>query len=170
MSHDINVNRRISGFRNETRVIEIIRKYTNCIYRNVYFPTFLTKKHTTEIDILFYLQDTIFIIETKNAFLFDGTLTQKNWTVTSKSGQYRMYNPIGQNKLHTRVFKYKFFERFHYYPNVISLVIVPDGAIYNKELNTEILTFTMFNEFLQHYRRNGYMFMKYHLISFIEER
>lgn len=168
MSRDVNVNRRISGRRNENAIYNTALKYTSCIYRNIYLPTVLTKKHTTEIDILFYFQGTIFIIETKNIISAEGALDKLNWYLTSRSGSYKAYNPIGQNKLHTRVFKNRFYEHFGYFPKVISLVVVPCGALYDSELNNEIFTVEELDTLLLNYTYSEKNIVKYHLISFLE--
>lgn len=170
MSEDVNMNRRISGRRNENRIISAIRMFTDCVYHNIYLPTSLVKKSTTEIDIVFFLFGTIFIIETKNILALEGALDKQNWLISSRSGHYKAYNPIAQNKMHTRVFKNRFFERFGYFPNVISMVVVPDGVLYEDDMVNEIMTLTEFTDVLRSVCGKHSSHLKYQFISFMEER
>ena len=55
-----------SGVVNESKFVNVIKHYTDTVYRNKRLRTCLTGSGTTEIDILFAYQDTIFIIEAKN--------------------------------------------------------------------------------------------------------
>lgn len=169
MSNNININRKISGKRNEDALCKVIQSFSSCIYQNVKLPTNTTKRLFTEIDIIFYYKGTIFIIETKNVVSIEGTLTNPSWSLTSKSGEYKNYNPIVQNKLHTRVFKNRFFERYKYFPNVISLVIVPDGTIYPDELKSEVITPDILFMYLQKFKHTYDVLLRYQFISFLQE-
>lgn len=169
MTLNVNRNRIISGRRNESMIVAILQRYTDCIYRNIYLPTVMTKKSVTEIDILFYFRDTIFVIETKNIIGYEGRIDQPNWILKSNSGEYKTYNPISQNKLHTRVLKNRFFERFHYFPKVISLVVVPDGVVYEDDMKNEIMTMEELRDTMQSYSKPAVSHLKYQFISLMEE-
>lgn len=169
MSKNINKNRLLSGERNENEIVTILQRYTDCIYKNIYLPTIFTKRGITEVDILFYFKNTIFVIETKNIIELEGKIDNYNWIMKSKSGEYKNYNPIVQNKLHVRVFKNRFFERFGYFPKVISFVVVPDGVVYEDTIKNEVITMQELNDILQCYHNNTYSHLKYQFISFMEE-
>ena len=67
-----------SGAVNESRFVNIIKRYTDVLYRNKRVRTCLTDSGTTEIDILFAYQDTIFIIEAKNIIACTRALLEKH--------------------------------------------------------------------------------------------
>ena len=49
-----------SGTLNEDRFVSVIKNYTTAIYRNKRVPTILTDSGSTEIDIIFYYQNTLY--------------------------------------------------------------------------------------------------------------
>lgn len=141
-----------SGVVNESKFVNVIKHYTDTIYRNKRLRTCLTGSGTTEIDILFAYQDTIFIIEAKNIIALEGKLYQRNWRYKAKTIEFIALNPIVQNKIHVRAFKNNFFKMYGYYPQVQSFVVVPNHSVFDDTLTSEILTLSDFDNYLFHYQ------------------
>lgn len=140
-----------SGTLNEDRFVSVIKNHTTAIYRNKRVPTILTDSGSTEIDIIFYYQNTIFIIEAKNVISLDGNMCQKNWRFISKTANYIALNPIIQNKIHVRAFKNNFYKMYKYYPRTESFVVVPANTYFDINLNKEILTLPDLDMYLFNY-------------------
>ena len=143
-----------SGAINESRFVNVIKHYTDVIYRNKRFKTCLTGSGTTEIDILFVYQDTVFIIEAKNIIALEGKLYQRNWRYKAKTIEFIALNPIVQNKIHVRAFKNNFFQIYCYYPQVQSFVVVPNHSEFDNTLTSEILTLSDFDNYLFQYQNS----------------
>lgn len=141
-----------SGAVNESRIVTVIKQYTNVIYRNKRFKTCLTDSGSTEIDIIFAYQDTIFIIEAKNIIALEGKLYQRNWRYKARTVEFIALNPIVQNKIHVRAFKNNFFKLYSYYPQVQSFVVVPNHSVFEDTLTSEILTLSDLDNYLFHYQ------------------
>lgn len=101
------------GERDIAKIIhrETLRGIKGKILQNIYLPT--SSGGTTEIDILFICQKGLFVIESKNyaGYIF-GDETSKHWTVSLYAGKnwlgqkttqkHHFYNPIWQNRGHSR--------------------------------------------------------------------
>ena len=93
------------GIKGESDIVAILEGIPSkqAILRNVYLPHPTDRGAFTEIDILYIDSRGIVIVESKN---FDGVVylnrKEREWTYYSNGQKYSFFNPIWQNKLHTR--------------------------------------------------------------------
>lgn len=135
-----------SGGYFENSVAKLVSRYTMDIWHNVRMETLLTESGNTELDIVFCYGGMVFILELKRVRRIDGNYRDSRWTMygwNSKdddSGRYFAQNVIEQNNIHTRSLIDLYFAEFRAYPNVCSIVIVPNDCQLPLELQHDVFT------------------------------
>ena len=143
-----------SGSKFEDQVITVVRKYSRALWRNVRIETLLTQNGTTEMDILFCLQDVVFILEAKNVSSIMGNYDSKNWAFigstspTRETREYTHLNTITQNNIHVRSFKDLFYSEYQEWPAVVACIVVPNGCRLSPELTGSIYTLSQLDSLL----------------------
>ena len=145
---------RRSGSCFETTVVEMIKKYTNDVWRNVRIETLLTQTGTTELDVVFYSGGIVYILELKRVRKIVGEYARRRWTMfgwldnVDETSEYTALNVIEQNNIHARSLLDLYFSEFKCFPAVIPVIIVPDGCEVPPGLKSEVFTVNELEDFM----------------------
>ena len=147
-------NTRRSGSQFETSVVEMVKRYTDAVWRNIRIETLLSDTGTTELDVVFYSGGIVYILELKRVRKIVGSYERKRWTLYGwsghyeDSGEYTALNVIEQNNIHARSLLDVYFSEFRCFPTVVPLIIVPDDCIVPPNLKSEIFTMQDLEDFM----------------------
>lgn len=139
---------RYAGQRAEKIVESVLRRYTDHVHTNIRVDTLFTQSGFTEIDILAAVSDVLLVVEVKNVSLITGSPSDVTWVLrgAESNEDYTTLNVFTQNRIHVRSLKDAWFSRMLEFPVVISIVVVPNGAVVDSELALNgILTVSEFN-------------------------
>ena len=158
-----------SGDQFETAVMELIQQHTNAVWRNVRIETLLTQTGSTEMDVVFYSGDTVYILELKRVRRIVGHYERRRWSLyrwtvsEDELSEYTNSNVIEQNNIHARSLLDLYYAAFHDFLKVIPLVIVPDACDVPTDLKHDVLTPSELEGFLMRFSSPGRQDVSYRL-------
>lgn len=158
-----------SGDQFETAVMELIQQHTNAVWRNVRIETLLTQTGSTEMDVVFYSGDTVYILEMKRVRKIVGRYGRKRWSLYSwtvpeeELSEYTHSNVIEQNNIHARSLLDLYYAAFHDFLKIVPLIIVPDACEVPEDLKNDVLTPSELESFLIQYSSLGRQDVSYRL-------
>lgn len=140
-----------SGADVENAVASILKKYNFPLWCNVRIPTMFTRNGTTEVDIMFTDGRRIFIIECKNVQEISGEYNDEEWTLTgaSRGTPYTTLNVMVQCNLHQHAFTDAYFKEYDKFPEVDTVIVVPNQCVIANDIRDYIYTI---DEFSSHIR------------------
>lgn len=144
---------RSSGTNFENELLDLLKLYTKNIWKNVLIDTYLTAQGSTEVDIIFCINDVVFIVEAKNVSSISGNYCDNYWSfvgsknTTSAMREYTSLNTITQNQIHARSFKDAYYSFFKEWPRVIPLIIVPNDCKLSDDLLDSVFSISDLSKF-----------------------
>lgn len=144
-----------SGGQFELDVKNLVKQYTGNVWHSVRIETLLTAKGSTEMDIVFCLGGSIYILELKRVRRIKGSYRDGRWVMygwrstRDEEGQYNAQNVIEQNNIHARSLADAYYASYRCWPTIIPLVIVPDNCEYGDDLKTSVYTVGDLERFLR---------------------
>lgn len=124
------------GQKAEQAVRDVLSRYTKYIYTNIRVDTLFTKTGLTEIDIIAAVADVILVVEVKNINSITGSVGDTAWVLqgAERGEEYSALNILTQNRVHVRSLKDAWFANRGEFPDVLSVVVVPNGCFVPDEI------------------------------------
>lgn len=135
-----------AGSHFESDVYAMLKRYTNAVWRNVRLETLLTQTGMTELDIVLYFDDVLYILELKRVRRISGAYSENRWTMygwsdrVDETSEYVSLNVIEKNNLHARSLIDIYHARFGEYIKVVPVTIVPDDCEIPGCLSNDVFT------------------------------
>lgn len=131
-----------SGDSFEDHVADVVKRYAHGMWRNIEVETLLTAKGTTEVDMIFCLNDVVYVVELKNVRAIEAAYNDGYWKMYgfNADGEYKALNVIEQNNIHVKSFLDLYYASRHEFPVIASLIIVPNGCDIPEDLRSEVFT------------------------------
>lgn len=160
---------RRSGSHFESLVVDIVKQYTQSVWRNIRIETLLTQTGNTELDIVFYNRGIVYVLELKRVRRIIGEYSSRRWTMygwsdhVDETSEYTAPNVIEQNNIHARSLMDLYFSEFRCFPRILPIIIVPDDCIVPPGLRGDVFTVQELDEFLLHNHAPGNQSVAYRL-------
>lgn len=123
-----------AGSQFESDVFALLKQYTNAVWHNVRVETLLTQTGMTELDIVLYFNDVLYILELKRVRRIEGTYSENRWTMygwsdrIDETSEYVSVNVVEKNNIHARSLLDTYHAKFGEYLRVVPIIIVPDDC------------------------------------------
>lgn len=129
-----------SGHKFECDIVNSISTYCQRSWLNTRLPTLYTQSGYTEVDIITVYNNTIIVIESKNASELIGSYHSQSWTLIGKRSQdnISISNSIVQNNIHARALSDLLFKHGHVGIEILPVIIVPNDCIISPEISNAV--------------------------------